>query len=150
MKFRKFDNLNDFIEHLHTDGFGLIDYQNHKIPCIYVKKEMYENIIMKTFGKKYVVDVLLNIFYDGRYVFVEILLDFVNLELEKSFLMNVNEIDFFEFLYQYGLLAILPKPYSVNSSSNVFIIQLPNKDKIGTAVELIKSNMNKIKYNEGE
>jgi len=141
VKFRKFNELNDFLENLHEEGFGLIDYQNNKIPCIYVKREIYVNILKKTSGKKYVVEVLLNIFYNGKYMFVDIMLDFMNLGLEENFLMNVKNIEFFEFLYQHGLLSIIPIQYLGNSSSDIFLIQLPKKDKINNALDIIKSNM---------
>ena len=141
MKFRKFNEFNDFLKNLHEEGFGLISYQNNKIPCIYVKREIYDNILKKTYGKKYVVEVLLNIFYNGKYMFVDIMLDFTNLGLEENFLMNVRDIEFFELLYQHSLLSIIPIQYLDNSSSDIFVIQLPKKDKINNALEIIKSNM---------
>jgi hypothetical protein len=150
VKFRRFDVLDDFLQNLHKDGLGFIEYQNNKIPCINVNKIIYDNIVKKTFGKKYVVDVLLNIFYDGKYVFVDIQLEFINLGIEENFLINVNKLDFFEYLYRYGLLAIIPTQYSGTSSSNIFMIQLPNKNNIRNAVEIIKSNLNKIQYIDGE
>lgn len=141
MKFRKFNELGDFLENIHEEGFGLINYQNNNIPCIYVKREMYDNILKKTYGKKYVVEVLLNIFYNGKYMFVDIMLDFMNLGLEENFLMNVRNIEFFEFLYQHSLISIIPIEYLGNSSSDIFLIQLPKKDKINNALDIIKSNM---------
>lgn len=149
MKFRKFNELNDFLENLHEEGFGLINYQNHKIPCIYVKREIYDNILKKTYGKKYVVEVLLNIFYNGKYMFVDIMLDFMNLGLEENFLMDVRNIEFFEFLYQHCLLSIIPIQYLGNSSSDIFLIQLPKKDKINNALDIIKSNMMNIQNQQG-
>ena len=149
MKFRKFNELNDFLENLHEEGFGLINYQNHKIPCIYVKREIYDNILKKTYGKKYVVEVLLNIFYNGKYMFVDIMLDFMNLGLEENFLMDVRNIEFFEFLYQHCLLSIIPIQYLGNSSSDIFLIQLPKKDKINNALDIIKSNMMNIQNQHG-
>ena len=149
MKFRKFNELNDFLENLHEEGFGLINYQNHKIPCIYVKREIYDNLLKKTYGKKYVVEVLLNIFYNGKYMFVDIMLDFMNLGLEENFLMDVRNIEFFEFLYQHCLLSIIPIQYLGNSSSDIFLIQLPKKDKINNALDIIKSNMMNIQNQQG-
>lgn len=149
MNFRKFNELNDFLKNLHEEGFGLISYQNNKIPCIYVKREIYDNILKKTYGKKYVVEVLLNIFYNGKYMFVDIMLDFTNLGLEENFLMNVRDIEFFELLYQHSLLSIIPIQYLGNSSSNIFVIQLPKKDKINNVLEIIKSNMVNIQHQSG-
>ena len=55
--------------------------------------------------------------------------------------MNVRDIKFFELLYQHGLLSIIPIQYLGNSSSDIFVIQLPKRDKINNALEIIKSNM---------
>ena len=85
MKFRQFTTLNDFFDNLHKEGCGIIEYEENKIPCIYIKQSLYDTIIERCLGKKYVVEVLLNIFYDGHYVFVDIQTEFINLGIEENF-----------------------------------------------------------------
>jgi hypothetical protein len=136
---------------LHKEGFGVIDYEGNKVPCIYLNKNAYENIIKKSFGKKYIVEVLLNIFYDGYYVFVDIQLEMTNLGIEENFLIHANtSLEFFECLYENGLLAIIPKEYSTKNSSNLFMIQLPNRGKIENAITIIRNNIERSCYEKSE
>ena len=147
MKIRKFNGLNDFITNLHKEGFGIIDYESSKVPCIYVNKIIYDNIMQKSWGKKYSVEVLLNIFYDGCYVFVDIQLEFNNLDLEQNFLIYANKsLEFFECLYKSTLLAIIPIDDISNNFSNLFMIQLPNRDKLQNAVNIIRNNVERSCY----
>ena len=142
MKFRQFTTLNDLISNIHEQGFGVIEYANNKVPCIYVQQPLYDIIMEKCIGKKYVVDVLLNIFYDGHYVFVDIQLEFIDLGIEENFLVPGNtSMNFFDALNESGLLGIIPKSNGHISSSNIFLIQLPKKERISKAVDIIKSNL---------
>ena len=142
MKFRQFTTLNDLISNVHEQGFGVIEYADNKVPCIYVQQHLYDIIMEKCIGKKYVVDVLLNIFYDGRYVFVDIQLEFIGLGIEENFLISGNNsINFFDALNDSGLLGIIPKNNLHADTSNIFMIQLPKKERISKAVDIIKSNL---------
>ena len=142
MKFRQFTTLHDLISNVHEDGFGVIEYEDKKIPCIYVQQSLYNIIIERCIGKKYVVEVLLNIFYDGHHVFVDIQLEFIGLGIEENFLIQGNNsINFFDALNDSGLLGIIPKNNLQISSSNIFLIQLPKKERISKAVDIIKSNL---------
>ncbi|HEU5462360.1 MAG TPA: hypothetical protein VFU79_08850 [Nitrososphaeraceae archaeon] len=142
MKLRQFTTLNDLISNVHEQGVGVIEYADNKVPCIYVQQDLYDIIMEKCIGKKYVVDVLLNIFYDGHYVFVDIQLEFIDLGIEENFLIPGNtSMNFFDALNESGLLGIIPKSNGHISSSNIFLIQLPKKERISTAVDLIKSNL---------
>jgi hypothetical protein len=142
VKFRQFTTLHDLISNVHEDGFGVIEYEDKKIPCIYVQQSLYNIIIERCIGKKYVVEVLLNIFYDGHYVFVDIQLEFIGLGIEENFLIQGNtSINFFDALNDSGLLGIIPKNNLQISSSNIFLIQLPKKERISKAVDIIKSNL---------
>jgi hypothetical protein len=142
VKFRQFTTLNDLISNIHEQGFGVIEYANNKVPCIYVQQLLYDIIMEKCIGKKYVVDVLLNIFYDGHYVFVDIQLEFIDLGIEENFLIPGNtSMNFFDALNESGLLGIIPKSNGHISSSNIFLIQLPKKERISKAVDIIKSNL---------
>ena len=149
MKFRQFTTLNDFFDNLHKEGCGIIEYEGNKIPCIYVKQSLYDTIIERCMGKKYVVEVLLNIFYDGHYVFVDIQTEFINLGIEENFLLPGNtSIEFFNSLSGSGLLAVIPKNNLNSYTSNIFMIQLPNKERISKAVDIIQSNLGIKKNNE--
>ena len=149
MKFRQFTTLNDFFDNIHKEGCGVIEYEGNKTACIYVEESLYNNIIEKCIGKKYVVECLLNIFYDGHYVFVDVQLEFINLGIEENFLLHGNTcVDFFNSLNDSGLLAIIPKNKINSYNSNIFIIQLPNKERISRAVDIIKSNLKVRKNNE--
>ena len=149
MKFRQFTSLNDFISNIHKEGFGVIEYEKDKVPCIYVQQSLYNIIMERCIGKKYVVDVLLNIFYDGRYVFVDIQLEFIGLGIEENFLIpGNNSINFFDALNDSGLLGIIPKNNVHADTSNIFLIQLPKKERISKAVDIIKSNLKYSKNND--
>jgi hypothetical protein len=142
VKFRQFTTLNDLISNIHEQGFGVIEYANNQVACIYVQQPLYDTIMEKCIGKKYVVDVLLNIFYDGNYVFVDIQLEFIDLGIEENFLVPGNtSMNFFDALNESGLLGIIPKSNGHISSSNIFLIQLPKKERISKAVDIIKSNL---------
>jgi hypothetical protein len=148
VKFRQFTTLNDLISNVHQDGFGIIQYAEDKVPCIYVQQHLYDLIMEKCRGKKYVVDVLLNIFYDGNHVFVDIQMEFIDLEIEENFLIpGSTSINFFDALNDSGLLGIIPKSNGHTYTSNIFLIQLPNKERISKAVDIIKSNL---KYSKKE
>lgn len=149
MKFRQFTTLNDLISNIHEQGFGVIEYANNKVPCIYVQQSLYDIIMQKCIGKKYVVDVLLNIFYDGHYVFVDIQLEFIDLGIEENFLIPGNTSNnFFDALNDSGLLGIIPKSNGHIYTSNIFLIQLPKKERISKAVDIIKSNLKYSKNND--
>jgi len=142
LKFRQFTTLNDLINNVHQDGFGIIQYEEEKVPCLYVQQYLYDSIMEKCRGKKYVVDVLLNIFYDGNHVFVDIQMEFIDLGIEENFLIPGNSsITFFDALNDSGLLGIIPKSSEQLATSNIFLIQLPNKERISKAVDIIKSNL---------
>ena len=140
MKYRKFEQLSDFLNNLHQDGFSLIDYEGKKIPCIILKTTEYQKIIQKCFGQKYIIDTVLNIFYDGTHVFVDIQLDFIPIGLEENFLIYANKFPiFFDKLGESNLLSLLP---SENSSvQNIFLIQLPNRKRITEAIQIIQNNL---------
>jgi len=142
VKFRQFTTLDDLISNVHQDGFGIIQYAEDKVPCIYVQQYLYDSIMEKCRDKKYVVDVLLNIFYDGNHVFVDIQMELIDLGIEENFLIpGSSSINFFDALNDSGLLGIIPKSNGHLTTSNIFLIQLPNKERISKAVDIIKSNL---------
>jgi hypothetical protein len=140
---RKFQTLKDFIENLHKEGTGLLNYDGNNIPCIYVDSKRYENIISSTYGKKLAVDTLLNIFHDGTHVFVDIQMEFLDSNREEYFLVFANEmLEFFEALSKTGLIAIVPQ-MEYYGNQNIFVIQIPKIESAEKAFEIIKSNIKK-------
>jgi hypothetical protein len=141
---RTFGSLEDFISSLHKDGAALIDFRGAKVPTIYVDPRRYDEIMKKIHIKKVAVDTLLNIFHDGRHVFVDIQMKFLNTDMQENFLLYANDmIEFFESLSETGLISLAPDPSSVNNSSNVFMIQLPRKEQAEKALQIIRKNANK-------
>ena len=135
---RKFQTLKDFIENLHKEGTGLLNYDGNNVPCIYVDSKRYENIISSTYGKKLAVDTLLNIFHDGTHVFVDIQMKFLDSDREEYFLVFANEmLEFFEALSKTGLIAIVPQ-MEYHGNQNIFVIQIPKIES-----EIIKSSAKK-------
>jgi hypothetical protein len=140
---RKFQTLKDFIENLHKEGTGLLNYDGNNVPCIYVDSKKYENIISSTYGKKLAVDTLLNIFHDGTHVFVDIQMKFLDSKREEYFLVFANEmLEFFEALSKTGLIAIVPQ-MEYYGNQNIFVIQIPKIESAEKAFEIIKSNTKK-------
>ena len=136
---RNLNNLNEFKDNLHKFGYSLVDYNGIKIPCLYVEEGLFEKIMKISFNNKTSVDTNLNIYNDGFHVFVDINLRFFNTELDENFLLYANEtLDFFYNLSNGGILGLAP----VNtSSSNVFFIQLPKKDRAEKAFEMIQKTL---------
>lgn len=140
---RKFQTLKDFIENLHKEGTGLLNYNGNNVPCIYVDSKRYENIISSTYGKKIAVDTLLNIFHDGTHVFVDIQMKFLDSNREEYFLVFANEmLEFFEALSKTGLIAIVPQ-MEYYGNQNIFVIQIPKIESAEKAFEIIKTNAKK-------
>jgi hypothetical protein len=140
---RKFQTLKDFIDNLHKEGTGLLNYNGNNVPCIYVDLKRYESIISRTYGKKLAVDTLLNIFHDGTHVFVDIEMKFLDLNIEEYFLVFANDMmEFFEALSKTGLMAIVPQS-EYYGNQNIFIIQIPKIESAKQAFEIIKSKTKK-------
>ena len=141
---RTFGSLEDFISNLHKRGAALTDFRGAKVPTIYVDPRRYDDIMKKIYIKKVAVDTLLNIFHDGRHVFVDIQMKFLNTDMQENFLLYANDmIEFFESLSETGLISLAPDPSSVSNSSNVFMIQLPRKEQAEKALQIIRKNANK-------
>ena len=140
-KNRYFNTIDDFLKILHKEGVALIDFNENKIPCVYVNPRMYNEIMNGIYGKKLAVDTLLNIFHDGRDVFVDIQLKFPNTALDENYLLHANDIlEFFEALAHTGLIALAPDPSVTPNDSNVFMIQLPKKEPAENALQIIKAH----------
>ncbi len=141
---RNYSTLEEFENNLHQDGYTIFDYDSQKLPCLFINPKKYNEILTKTFGRKYVIDSLFDIFHDGRNCFVDIVLKFSDLDIEENYLLNANKsMEFFDSLYNISMLGLLPADPSLSSKieSNIFVIQLPNKDKIKKAIDIIRSNI---------
>jgi hypothetical protein len=142
---RNFRTIKDFYENLHKEGTGLLDYNENKVPCIYVNKKKYDDIIKSIYGKKLAVDTLLNIFHDGTHVFVDIQMKFLDFNRQEYFLVFANDkLEFFEALSKTGLIAIAPQKEYSGKDQNIFVIQIPRIEAAESAYEIIKSNAKKI------
>ena len=137
---RSFSSFEDFLANVHKAGVTLTEFKGTKIPTIYVDARRYDEIMAKTFGKKVAVDTLLNIFHDGRHVFVDVQMKFLDLDLQENYLLYANNIiEFFEALAETSLISLAPDHSSVDSS-NVFMIQLPRKEQAEKALKIIMKN----------
>lgn len=140
---RSFGSLEDFISNLHKYGAALTDFRGAKVPTIYVDTRRFDEIMKTIYIKRVAVDTLLNIFHDGRHVFVDIQLKFLNTDLQENYLLYANDmIEFFESLSETGLISLAPEPSSVGNSTNVFMIQLPKKEQAEKALQIIRKNAN--------
>lgn len=133
-------SFEDLLNAVHKEGITLFDYNGTRIPCIFVKNERFDEIIKACYGKPLVVDANLNVLHDDmKHVFVEILLKFTKAGVEQKILLYANKsLEFFEHWAQSGLLALAPEATS-SSSTNIFMVQLPRRDTVEDALELIKS-----------
>ena len=132
-------SFEDLLNSVHK-GISILNYDDMIIPCIFVKHDRFEEIAKACYGKPLVVDANLNILHDDqKHVFVEILLNFSSAGLEQKVLLYANEnLDFFERMAQSGIIALAPEPID-QASPNIFMVQLPKREAVERALELIKS-----------
>ncbi len=136
---KNLNTFDDFVKSLQKLGYAIIDYHDTKIPCLYVEDQFFEQILKISYGNKMTIDTNLNIYDDGRHVFVEISFNFLNSHLEGNYLLYANEnLDFF---YNLATAGILGLSSTDRSKSNVFFIQLPKKDRAEKAFEMITKKL---------
>jgi hypothetical protein len=141
---RNFSTLEDFKAHLHKEGATLVEFSGSKVPCILLGQKNYEEMLQKVYGKKVRADTLLDIFYDGQDVFVDVQVKFLDTDFEENYLLYANDmIEFFEALAESGLISLAPDSSAYTNSQNVFMIQLPKKDAAEKALEIIRANAKK-------
>jgi len=133
-------SFEELLNSVHKEGVTVFNYNDMKIPCIFVKHERFDQIVKACYGKTLVVDANLNILHDDqKHVFVEVLLKFSDIAVEQKVLLYANEnLEFFEQFAQSGIIALAPEPTGYEST-NIFMVQLPKKDAVERALELIKS-----------
>lgn len=141
---RSFSTLEQFKANLHKEGATLLEFSGNKVPCILLSQKNYEEMLQKVYGKKVGADTLLDIFYDGQDVFVDVQVKLLDTDFEENYLLYANNmIEFFEALAESGLISLAPDSSAYTNSQNVFMIQLPKKDAAEKALEIIKSNARK-------
>ena len=141
---RNFTTLEQFKAHLHKEGATLVEFSGNKVPCILISQKKYDEMLNKVFGKKVAADTVLDLFYDGQDVFVDVQIKFLDTDFEENYLLYANDmIEFFEALVESGLIALAPNMQTYTNSQNTFMIQLPKKDAAERALEIIKSNAKK-------
>lgn len=141
---RSFSTLEEFKANLHKEGATLVEFSGSKVPCILLSQKKYEEMLQKVYGKKVHADTLLDIFYDGQDVFVDVQVKFADTDFEENYLLYANDmIEFFEALAESGLISLSPDSPAYTNSQNVFMIQLPKKDAAEKALEIIKANAKK-------
>ncbi|HXV45438.1 MAG TPA: hypothetical protein VD736_02080 [Nitrososphaera sp.] len=141
---RNFSTLEEFKANLHKEGATLVEFSGSKVPCILLSQKKYQEMLQKLYGKKVRADTLLDIFYDGQDVFVDVQVKFLDTDFEENYLLYANDmIEFFEALAESGLISLSPDLQAYTNSQNVFMIQLPKKDAAERALEIIKANAKK-------
>jgi hypothetical protein len=140
-KNKDFYTFDELVNRSHKEGATLIDFNGKKVPCIYVEPRRYDEIMTSIYGKKLVVDTVLDIFHDGQDVFVDFQFSFLEMGIKEECLLHANNmLEFFEALSKTGLIALAPNLQGQNSS-NVFMVQLPKKELAENAFLIIKANI---------
>lgn len=141
---RNFSTLEEFKANLHTEGATLVEFSGTKVPCIMMSPKIYEQILHNLYDRKVRADTLLDIFYDGQDVFVDVQVRLLDTEFEQNFLLYANDmVEFFEALAESGMISLAPDSQDRLNSQNLFMIQLPKKDAAERALEIIKANLKK-------
>jgi hypothetical protein len=134
---KKYSSYDDFYTNLHTRGASLIDFNNRKVPCIYVENEQFRTFVTYATSQKMAVDTNLDIYHNGRDVFVQVNMKILDTEVEYSFLFHANEmLSFFEAMLDSALIVLsaADPPFM---SENIFAIQLPKKERLEEAFLII-------------
>src|SRR3712207_336802 len=141
---RNFSTLEEFKAHVHREGASLMEFSGIRVPCILMNSKKYEEVLQNVYDRKVRADTLLDIFYDGQNVFVDIQVKILDTEFEQNFLLYANDmVEFFEALAERGMISLAPDSQEHSGSQNLFMIQLPKKDAAERAFEIIKGNLKK-------
>ncbi len=141
---RNFSTLEEFKAHVHREGASLMEFSGIRVPCILMNSKKYEQVLHNVYDRKVRADTLLDIFYDGQNVFVDIQVKILDTEFEQNFLLYANDmVEFFEALAESGMISLAPDSQGQSGSQNLFMIQLPKKDAAERALEIIRANLKK-------
>jgi len=140
---RNFSTLEEFKAHIHREGATLIEFSGSKVPCILMNSKKYEQVLQNIYDRKVRADTLLDIFYDGQDVFVDVQVKILETEFEQNFLLYANDmVEFFEALAESGMISLVAASQEQQpNAQNLFMIQLPKKDAAERALEIIKANL---------
>ena len=123
---RYFHDISDLRNNLHKGGASIIQYGEKKIPCIHIEPEKYSKIIQAVAGRKFVVDILLDIFSDGRQIFIDVFMNYVDYGFSENYLLYANQMpEFFKCLAETGIIAISPYNDCHESEPNILLVQIP-------------------------
>lgn len=140
---RQFNSIDDFKNNLHQGEISIVNFDGKPLPCIHIEEKRYEEILGKVAGKKLAVDVLLDIFNDGKNVFVDINMTYQDYNIEENYLVYANDKqEFFQALAMTGMIGLLPTNSS-GANANIFMVQIPKLDAAQKAWEQINSVISK-------
>jgi hypothetical protein len=137
--------MKDFTDNLHQGEISIVDFDGKPLPCIQIDNHRYREILTKVRGKKLAVDVLLDIFHDGKNVFVDINMTYLDYNIEENYLIYANDKkEFFQALARTGMIGLLPANLS-EAEANIFMVQIPKLEAARKAWEQIYSIISKNK-----
>ena len=141
---RQFNSIYDFTNNLHQGEISIVNFDGKPLPCIHIENQRYDEILAKVAGKKLAVDVLLDIFHDGKNVFVDINMTYQDYNIEENYLVYANDKkEFFQALATTGMIGLLPTNSS-GANANIFMVQIPKLDAAKKAGEQINSIISKV------
>jgi hypothetical protein len=142
---RQFSSMKDFTDNLHQGEISIVNFDGKPLPCIQIDNHRYREILTKVGGKKLAVDVLLDIFHDGKNVFVDINMTYLDYNIEENYLIYANDKkEFFQALARTGMIGLLPANLS-EAEANIFMVQIPKLEAARKAWEQIYSIISKNK-----
>jgi hypothetical protein len=140
---KKYFGYDDFYRNLHTSGASIIEFNQGRVPCIYLENTQFRKFVNYAAGRKTAVDTNLDIYHNEMDVFVQINLEVLDTDLEYSFLFHANEmVSFFKVMLDSALIILSPIDPSVMSDS-IFAIQLPKREKLEEAFRIISKYTSK-------
>jgi hypothetical protein len=140
---KKYSSYNDFYRNLHTSGASIVEFNNGRVPCICVKSELFRKFVSYAAGRKMAVDTNLDIYHNGKDVFVQINMKILDTEFGYSFLFHANEmVAFFKVMLDSALIVLSPNDPSL-TSENIFAIQLPKRERLEEAFQIISKYTDK-------
>lgn len=140
---KKYSSYEDFYRNLYTGGVSIIEFDKGKAPCICVENEQFKKFVTYATGRKMAVDTNLDIYHNGKDVFVQINMKILDSANEYSFLFHANNmVSFFKVMSESALIILSPADPSL-VSENIFAIQLPRREKLEEAFQTILRYTNK-------
>ena len=140
---KKYSSYEDFYRNLHTGGVSIIEFDKGKAPCICVENEQFKKFVTYATGQKMAVDTNLHIYHNRNEVFVQSNMKILDTDIEYSFLFHANKmVSFFKVMSDSALIVLSPIDPSL-MSENVFAIQLPRRERLEEAFQIILRYTNK-------